>query len=157
MQFTSFEAQNDHNHLYNWCFFYLPYIYSVYLMLRKRAEDEWSDYFIPTPFLWCSPHKRPIVRVPDKMAKIFTSLPTSPLLLQGGHDEVLCWPRSKTDLSSLSSVNILFVSPLSGPTPEILRSFQVCLILFYSKSSNSLPWRCSRVWCMCYLLFIRPW
>lgn len=56
------------------------------------AEKErlMNYYDILTPFLWCSPHKCPTVGVPDKMAKVLTSLPTSPLLLQGGHDEVLC-------------------------------------------------------------------
>lgn len=56
------------------------------------AEKErlMNYYDILTPFLWCSPHKCPTVGVPDKVAKVLTSLPTSPLLLQGGHDEVLC-------------------------------------------------------------------
>lgn len=97
LQFQSSEWPQGHLY-YRWLS-YLLYISNVSLMLHNRDEDKRRDYFIPTPFFWCSPHKRPIVWVPDKTAKVFTSLSTSPLLLQGGHNELLCWPRSKTDLS----------------------------------------------------------
>lgn len=131
-------------------------------------------YLIPTPFLWCSSHKRPIFRVPDKMAKVFTSLPTSPLLLQGSHDEALCCPGSTADLfflllnsgfiSLLPSLTqlqtVIFVSSLSFPSPKILRDFQVCANASspvpFSFTVKVTPWTSlQRVMCVlsliCYL------
>lgn len=57
-----------------------------------RVQNNRSDIF--TPFLWRSPHESSILRVPDKIPKVFAPLPARPLLLQGGHDEGLCWPQS---------------------------------------------------------------
>lgn len=49
-------------------------------------------------FLRHSPHHRPALRVPDKIAKVLARLPARPLLLHGGHDEGLCSPQSTVEL-----------------------------------------------------------
>lgn len=72
-------------------------------------------YDILTPFLWRSPHKCPIVGVPDKFAKVLTSLPTSPLLLQSSHDKVLFADRDpqQTFYFLSSALTFNFSSSLS--------------------------------------------
>lgn len=91
MQYDKDESFKEHE------VFLLPpvYFHGLCIIAQKRLL---KFLFIPTPFLWCSPHKLPFIGVPDKTAKVFTSLPTSPLLLQGGHDEGLRLPGSTADL-----------------------------------------------------------
>lgn len=60
-----------------------------------RVQNYSPDIF--TPFFWRSPHDSSILRVPDKIPKVFAPLPARPLLLQGGHDEGLCRPQSIAD------------------------------------------------------------
>lgn len=121
---------------------------------------------IITPFLWCSPHERPLVRVPEETTEVFTFLPTRPLLLQGGHGETFSSLHSTSPFTSLPlpltgkwNPNICFSSLLpvppqiiGGPFSRELMSWPLSHSLLQSFKLK-LPGRRSRVWWTRYLVF----